>query len=129
MAFAKERDAFPCHSTFFLFHYPQLLLFIHPSINSVLNHFTTLQATLFATMHSSDMAKGNDGFVEATKFGTENSSSDIPMQGVHGDVEIVADKWQGNASDRHDMLVLGRSQVLRVRALKLAPAHRYIYMG
>ncbi|KAK3169735.1 hypothetical protein OEA41_009119 [Lepraria neglecta] len=46
-------------------------------------------------MHSSDMAKGNDGFVETTKFGTENSSSDIQMQDVHGDVEIVADKWQG----------------------------------
>ena len=77
-------------------------------------------------MHSSDMAKGNDGFVETTKFGTENSSSDIPMQDVHGDVEIVADKWQGNASDKHDMLVLGRIQVLRVRALALAPAQRYM---
>lgn len=77
-------------------------------------------------MHSSDMAKGNDGFVETTKFGTENSSSDIPMQDVHGDVELVADKWRGNASDKHDMLVLGRIQVLRVRALALAPAQRYM---
>ena len=68
-------------------------------------------------MASDGMAKER-AFVETTKFGTENSSSDIPMQDVHGDVEIVEDKWQGNASDRHDMLVLGRAQVLRVRVLR-----------
>ena len=65
-------------------------------------------------MRAGVMSKGDTGVVAATKFDMEKSSSDIVVQGSHNDIEVVADKWQGNASDRHDMLMLGRAQVLRV---------------
>ena len=67
-------------------------------------------------MHSPDSAtKGNEDYIKpTTKISTEGVSSDVPTH----DFEIVADKWQGTTADKHDMLMLGRSQVLRVTILK-----------
>lgn len=67
-------------------------------------------------MRSPDSAtKGDeDNTKSSAKISTEGVSNDVP---THDD-EIVADKWQGTTADKHDMLMLGRSQVLRVTTLK-----------
>ena len=67
-------------------------------------------------MRSPDSAtNGNEDYKKSTaKISTEGVSSDVPTH----DFEIVADKWQGTTADKHDMLMLGRSQVLRVTILK-----------
>ena len=61
------------------------------------------------------MTKGDDGFVKTIPVGHEQYTNDIPMH----DYKTVADKYMGTVTDKHDMMVLGRAQVLRVGALGL----------
>ena len=67
-------------------------------------------------MRSPDSApEGNEDYIKSTaKISNEGVPSDVPSH----DFEIVADKWRGTTADKHDMLMLGRSQVLRVTILK-----------
>ena len=59
--------------------------------------------------------ESNENYIKSTaEISSEAVSSDVPTH----DFEIVADKWQGTTADKHDMLMLGRSQVLRVTILK-----------
>lgn len=57
------------------------------------------------------MSKEGNGFVHTKALPGEQSSEDIPMD----DFATVAVKWQGTSADKQDMMMLGRSQVLRVR--------------
>lgn len=77
------------------------------------------QQSVAIDMRSPNSAtKGNeDNIKSSAKISTEGVSSDVPTH----DFEIVADKWQGTTADKHDMLMLGRSQVLRVIILKPFP--------
>lgn len=60
------------------------------------------------------MSKRSKEYVHTQSLSGENSSDDVPMDVFH---TTVKDKWQGTAADKHDMIMLGRSQVLRVRDL------------
>ena len=53
-----------------------------------------------------------DGFMHNASFKEEQSSDDVQMEDF---AATVADKWRGTAADKHDMMMLGRAQVLRVR--------------
>ncbi len=58
------------------------------------------------------MSKGDkDGYVQSTAVAGEQFSDDVQLDEF---TATVADKWQGTSADKHDMLMLGRTQVLRV---------------
>jgi len=58
------------------------------------------------------MSKGDkDGYVQSTAVAGEHFSDDVQLDEF---TATVADKWQGTSADKHDMLMLGRTQVLRV---------------
>ncbi|KAL8789180.1 MAG: hypothetical protein Q9213_001287 [Squamulea squamosa] len=57
------------------------------------------------------MSKISNGYVQNTTLPKgEQSSDDVQLADF---TATVADKWQGTAADKHDMVILGRSQVLR----------------
>ncbi|KAL8728263.1 MAG: hypothetical protein Q9166_005503 [cf. Caloplaca sp. 2 TL-2023] len=57
------------------------------------------------------MSKTSNGYIQTTAFPKgEQSSDDVQL---HYFTATVADKWQGTTADKHDMVMLGRSQVLR----------------
>lgn len=58
------------------------------------------------------MSKGGDGLARSTSSKEDQSSDDVHVEDF---AATVADKWRGTAADKHDMAVLGRAQVLRVR--------------
>lgn len=62
------------------------------------------------------MSKGGDGFARSTSSKEDQSSDDVHVEDF---AATVADKWRGTAADKHDMAVLGRAQVLRVRTHQL----------
>ncbi|KAL9013965.1 MAG: hypothetical protein Q9173_001363 [Seirophora scorigena] len=57
------------------------------------------------------MSKSNHGYVQtaALRKGDQSSEDGQPDEFT----STVADKWQGTVADKHDMVMLGRSQVLR----------------
>ena len=57
------------------------------------------------------MGKGNDGAIHTTDIGNEQFPSALHDHGF----EVVAEKYLGTTADKQDMMMLGRSQVLRVR--------------
>lgn len=60
----------------------------------------------------SNMSMGDkDGYVQSTTIAGEHSSDDVQLDDFSA---TVAAKWQGTSADKHDMVMLGRSQVLRV---------------
>lgn len=61
------------------------------------------------------MAKGDDGYVQTVHLGDEQHAGVVEMH----DYKTVADKYMGTSSDKHNMMILGRSQVLRVRDTSL----------
>ena len=60
-----------------------------------------------------DISKSKDGYVQnsVTPKG-EQSSDDVQMDDF---TATVAGKWQGTVADKQNMVMLGRTQVLRVR--------------
>ena len=60
----------------------------------------------------SNISKSNNGYVKTTALPKgEQYSDEIQLEDFHA---TVADKWQGTLADKHDMVMLGRAQVLRV---------------
>ena len=57
------------------------------------------------------MSKDEDGCAQSDSFKEEQSSDDVQMENF---AATVADKWRGTVADKHDMMMLGRAQVLRV---------------
>lgn len=64
-------------------------------------------------MSFANMSKSSNGYVQTTG----NTKREQPWDDVemHNFTATVADKWQGTLADKRDMVMLGRSQVLRVR--------------
>ncbi|CAO1603595.1 hypothetical protein XANCAGTX0491_007177 [Xanthoria calcicola] len=57
------------------------------------------------------MSKGSNGYVQTTALPKGlHFSDDVQLEDFNA---TVADKWQGTLADKHDMVMLGRSQVLR----------------
>ncbi|KAL8691202.1 MAG: hypothetical protein Q9224_004231 [Gallowayella concinna] len=57
------------------------------------------------------MSKSSNGYIHANVLPKgEQSSDDVPMDEF---TATVADKWQGTTADKNNMIMLGRSQVLR----------------
>jgi len=52
-----------------------------------------------------------DGYVQSTAVAGEQFSDNVQLDDF---TATVANKWQGSSADKHDMVVLGRTQVLRV---------------
>lgn len=52
-----------------------------------------------------------DDYVHSTTVTGEQFSDDVQLDEF---TATVADKWQGTSADKHDMVMLGRTQVLRV---------------
>lgn len=61
------------------------------------------------------MATGDDAYVQTTPLGNKQYAGEVQMHVYN----TVADQYMGTSSDRHDMMILGRSQVLRVRHTSL----------
>ncbi|KAL8887480.1 MAG: hypothetical protein Q9215_004955 [Flavoplaca cf. flavocitrina] len=58
-----------------------------------------------------NMSKSSNGYVHTTTLVKgEQYSDDVQLQDF---AATVAPKWQGTLADKHDMIMLGRSQVLR----------------
>lgn len=58
------------------------------------------------------MSKSSNGYMQTTALPRgEHFSDDVQLEDF---TATVADKWQGTVADKHDMVMLGRSQVLRV---------------
>lgn len=62
------------------------------------------------------MSKSNQGYVQTAALRKGDQSSEDGQ--LDEFTATVADKWQGTVADKHDMVMLGRSQVLRVSHLK-----------
>lgn len=60
---------------------------------------------------SGSLTQNEDAFVETRGYGNDRNSDDVE---THAMEKRVADKWMGTDSDRRDMMMLGRVQVLRV---------------
>lgn len=59
-----------------------------------------------------NMSKSSNGYVQTITLPKgEQYSDDVQLQDF---AATVAPKWQGTLADKHDMVMLGRSQVLRV---------------
>ncbi|KAL8818351.1 MAG: hypothetical protein Q9223_003002 [Gallowayella weberi] len=57
------------------------------------------------------MSKSTNGYIQASALPKgEQSSDDVQLDDF---TATVADKWQGTTADKYDMVMLGRSQVLR----------------
>lgn len=56
------------------------------------------------------MGEEEHGWVQSKQVGSDSYSAEMQMH----DMALVAEKWKGTETDRHDMRMLGRSQVLRV---------------
>ncbi|KAI4246071.1 MAG: hypothetical protein L6R42_010018, partial [Xanthoria sp. 1 TBL-2021] len=57
------------------------------------------------------MSKSSNGYMQTTALPRgEHFSDDVQLEDF---TATVADKWQGTVADKHDMVMLGRSQVLR----------------
>ncbi|KAL8748751.1 MAG: hypothetical protein Q9184_007108 [Pyrenodesmia sp. 2 TL-2023] len=62
-------------------------------------------------MSFTNPSKSSNGYVQTTAITKgEQASDDVEM---HDFTATVADKWQGTLADKRDMVMLGRSQVLR----------------
>ncbi|KAI4112532.1 MAG: hypothetical protein LQ345_006331 [Seirophora villosa] len=57
------------------------------------------------------MSKSNQGYVQTAALRKGDQSSEDGQ--LDEFTATVADKWQGTVADKHDMVMLGRSQVLR----------------
>ncbi|KAL9059668.1 MAG: hypothetical protein Q9206_001371 [Seirophora lacunosa] len=57
------------------------------------------------------MSKSNQGYVQTAALRKGDQSSEDGQ--LDEFTSTVADKWQGTVADKHDMVMLGRSQVLR----------------
>lgn len=73
---------------------------------------TFAAATTSVLMPFSNMSKSSNGYVQTTALPMGmHFSDDVQLEDFNA---TVADKWQGTVADKHDMVMLGRSQVLRV---------------